>query len=112
MEGWAICPQIEQLPFVAVLCIGVQGKILFVVRALLLKKFGTRPSAPTGARAPPRSGKMPLYPSHGTPAKLAFLGAMVRLSTCSVLKPSKGWKERLMCCERVTGFVGIPRSLA
>jgi hypothetical protein len=70
VEGWAVCPQTEQLPLVAVLCIGVQGKILFVVRALLLKKVRkplTRPSAPSGACAPPRPGKSLLYPSHGTP---------------------------------------------
>lgn len=31
-------PSDRTAPLVAVLCIGVQGKILFVVRALLLKK--------------------------------------------------------------------------
>lgn len=96
-------PSNRTAPLVAVLCIGVQGKILFVVRALLLKKVRkplTRSSAPPGACAPPSSGKTlcSTLPTGHLP-KLAFLGAFskqeqrgtrVRLPTSSALKPSQG----------------------
>lgn len=58
-------PSNRTAPLVAVLCIGVQGKILFVVRALLLKKVRkplTRPSAPSGACAPPSLGRLSALP--------------------------------------------------
>lgn len=114
MEGWSVCPQTEQLPLVAVLCIGVQGKILFVVRALLLKKVRkplTRPSAPSGACVPPHTGKTlcSTLPTGHLP-KVAFLGPQtgaagtrVRLPTCSARKPSARWKEGL-CYDRLKSW--------
>lgn len=72
-------PSNRTAPLVAVLCIGVQGKILFVVRALLLKKVRkplTRPSAPFGVCAPPSSGKTLLYPSHRTPTRVSIPGGL------------------------------------
>lgn len=90
-------PSNRTAPLVAVLCIGVQGKILFVVRALLLKKVRkplTRPSAPFGVCAPPSSGKTlcSTLPTRPLP-KLAFLGAF---SKQEQWEPGSGYQHPLL----------------
>lgn len=72
-------PSNRTAPLVAVLCIGVQGKILFVVRALLLKKVRkplTRPSAPLEPVLLRVREDSLLYPSHGTPTQVSIPGGL------------------------------------
>lgn len=112
-------------PLVAVLHIGVQGKILFALRGLLLKKkVGkplTRPSAPNWSPRSPRFwGRLFTLPSTtGHLSLLALLGALANLSSrdhgqvttmpCSEAF-TPGWKERLFS-ERGKGLDSQKRSL-
>jgi hypothetical protein len=83
----------NRTPLVAVVHIGVQGKILFALRGLLLKNVGkplTRPSAPPG------SG-WTLHPTlhHRMSIQLAFLGPFSKQEQPCAEAFTPGWKERL-----------------
>lgn len=82
LAGWATClPSNRTVPLIAVLHVGVQGKILFALRGLLLKKVGkplTEPSTPVGAHVPPGLGQTPPCPlPHGL-SLLALLGVVCK----------------------------------